>query len=207
MLARELAPLYRYENCVVLALSDGGVLVGSEIAAALHAMLTLLVIEDIEIPGENIKFGGVSQDGNFTYNSSFSSGEVEEYVSEFHGYLEDQKREVFQKINRLLGDGGLVDHEMLRDQTVILVTDGIDDTTIIDVAVDFLKPIRIEKLVAAVPVVSVPAVDKLHLAADELHILDVKQNFMGTQHYYEDNELPSHEEVIARINQIILNWR
>ena len=96
---------------------------------------------------------------------------------------------------------------MLRDQTVILVTDGIDDTTIIDVAVDFLKPIRIEKLVAAVPVVSVPAVDKLHLAADELHILDVKQNFMGTQHYYEDNELPSHEEVIARINQIILNWR
>ena len=155
LLARELAPLYRYENCVVLALSDGGVLVGSEIAAALHAMLTLLVIEDIEIPGENIKFGGVSQDGNFTYNSSFSSGEVEEYVSEFHGYLEDQKREVFQKINRLLGDGGLVDHEMLRDQTVILVTDGIDDTTIIDVAVDFLKPIRIEKLVAAVPVVMV----------------------------------------------------
>jgi len=153
LLARELAPLYRYENCVVLALSDGGVLVGSEIAAALHAMLTLLVIEDIEIPGENIKFGGVSQDGNFTYsqdgnftyNSSFSSGEVEEYVSEFHGYLEDQKREVFQKINRLLGDGGLVDHEMLRDQTVILVTDGIDDTTIIDVAVDFLKPIRISR--------------------------------------------------------------
>ncbi len=207
LLAKQLEPLYRYENCVVLALSDGGVLVASEVAAALHAMLTLLIVEDIEVPGESVKFGGVSQGGGFTYNSTFSSGEIEEYVSEFHGYLDDQKREAFQKINRLVGDGGVIDHEMLRDQTVVMVTDGVDDTTVIDVAMDFLKPIRIQRLVAAVPVVSVAGVDKLHLAADELHVLDVKQNYMGTNHYYEDNEIPPHGEIVARINQIVLNWR
>ena len=96
---------------------------------------------------------------------------------------------------------------MLRDHTVILVADGIDSGAAIDVALDFLKPIRIQRLVVATPVATIPAVDRLHMAADELHILDVKENFMGTNHYYEQNDIPSHEDTIAKINQIVLNWR
>jgi predicted phosphoribosyltransferase len=207
ILAGQLAPQYRYENCAVVALSDGAVQVGEQIAEALHCILTMLLIEDIQIPGEGLSFGGVSQSGGFTYNGMFSAGEVEEYTSEFHGYLEEQKREAFQRINRLLGDGGVIDSDMLRDHTVILVADGIDNGAAIDVALDFLKPIRIQKLIVATPVATIPAVDKLHMAADELHILDVKENFMGTDHYYEQNDIPSHEETIAKINQIVLNWR
>ena len=206
-LASRLLERYRYENCAVVALSDGAVLVGEEIASALHCVLTLLLIEDIQVPGESVSFGGVSETGGFTYNGMFSAGEVEEYASEFHGYLEEKKREAFQKINRLLGDGGLIDREMLLDRTVILVADGLDNGASIDVALDFLKPIRTERIVVATPVASVPAVDKLHMLADELHILDVKENFMGTDHYYTDNTIPSHEETIAKINQIVLNWR
>lgn len=206
-LANLLAGSYRYENCAVVALSDGAVLVGEQIAASLHCILTLLLIEDIQVPGESVSFGGVSQSGGFTYNGMFSVGELEEYTSEFHGYLDDKKREAFQKINRLLGDGGLIDKAMLLDRTVILIADGIDNGASVDVAMDFLKPIRTQKIVVATPVASIPAVDKLHLAADEIHILDVKENFMGTDHYYTDNTIPSHEETVAKINQIILNWR
>lgn len=207
ILANELFDKYRYENCAVVALSDGAVQVGEKIAESLHCVLTMLLVEDIQIPGESLSFGGVSQSGGFTYNGMFSAGEVEEYVSEFHGYLEEQKREAFQRINRLLGDGGVIDNDMLRDHTIILVADGIDNGAAIDVAMDFLKPIRIQKLIVATPVATVPAVDKLHMSADELHILDVKQNFMGTDHYYEQNDIPSHEDTIAKINQIVLNWR
>ena len=206
-LAVQLVERYRYENCAVVALSDGAVLVGEKIAEQLHCILTLLLIETIEVPGESVSFGGLSQSGGFTYNGMFSVGEVDEYVSEFHGYLDEQKREAFQKINRLLGDGGLIDEHMLLDRTIILVADGIDNGASIDVAMDFLKPIRTNKIVVATPVASIPAVDKLHLSADELHILDVKENYMGTNHYYEDNTIPSHEETIAKINQIVLNWR
>ena len=206
-LAVQLVEKYRYENCAVVALSDGAVLVGEKIAEQLHCILTLLLIETIEVPGESVSFGGLSQSGGFTYNGMFSVGEVDEYVSEFHGYLDEQKREAFQKINRLLGDGGLIDEHMLLDRTIILVADGIDNGASIDVAMDFLKPIRTSKIVVATPVASIPAVDKLHLSADELHILDVKENYMGTNHYYEDNTIPSHEETIAKINQIVLNWR
>ncbi len=207
ILAEQLFERYRYENCVVVALSDGAVQVGEQVAGALHCLLTLLLIEDIQIPGESLSFGGVSQSGGFTYNGSFSSGEIEEYTSEFHGYLEEQKREAFQKINRLLGEGGVIDHAMLRDHIVILVADGVDSNASMDVAIDFLKPIRIQRLVVATPVASIPAVDKLHMLADELHILDVKENYMGTNHYYEVNDVPSHEDTIAKINQIVLNWR
>jgi putative phosphoribosyl transferase len=206
-LAALLLERYRYENCAVVALSDGAVLVGEEIAAALHCVLTLLLIENIEVPGESLSFGGVSETGGFTYNGMFSAGEIEEYVSEFHGYLDEQKREAFQRINRLLGDGGLIDKSLLLDRTVILVADGLDNGASIDVALDFLKPIRTQRIVVATPVASIPAVDKLHAAADEIHILDVKENFMGTDHYYSDNSVPSHEDTIAKINQIVLNWR
>jgi putative phosphoribosyl transferase len=207
ILAEQLVEKYRYDNCVVVALSDGAVQVGEQIAQALHCLLTMLLIENIEVPGENMSFGGMSQRGDFTYNGMFSAGEIEEYASEFHGYLEEQKREAFQRINRLLGEGGIIDNEMLRDHTVILVADGLDSGTSLDVAMDFLKPIRINKLVIATPVASIPAVDKMHMIADELHVLDVKENFMGTNHYYDKNDIPSHEETIAKINQIILNWR
>lgn len=207
MLASQLVEKYRYENCVVVALSDGAVQVGEQIAVTLHCILTLLLIEDIAVPGEDVSFGGVSQSGQFTYNDLFSPGEIEEYTGEYHGYLEEQKRQAFQKINRLLGEGGLIDDDMLRDHIVILVADGIDDGTVIEVAVEFLKPIRIKRLIVATPVASIPAVDKLHVAADEIHVLDVKENYMGTNHYYEKNDIPTHEETIAKINQIVLNWR
>ena len=206
-LAIQLFDKYRYENCAVVSLSDGGVIVGEQIASALHSILTMLLVETIDVPGESMSFGAVSQNGSFSYDSSMSSGEIDEYASEYHGYLEEQKREAFQKINRLLGDGGLIDADMLRDHVVILVSDGFNSGAALDAAIDFLKPIRITKLVIAAPVASIQAVDKLHMLADELHILSVKDNYLDTDHYYNQNTIPSHEETVAKINKIVLNWR
>lgn len=206
-LAAELMEQYRYENCVVVALSDGAVQVGEPIATGLHCLLTMLLLEEVEIPGESMSIGAVSQNGGFTYNGMVTPSEIMNYESEFHGYFEEKKREAFQKINRLLGDGGLIDSRMLRDRVVILVSDGLDTGISIDVAANVLKPIRTQRIVVATPFATVPAVDKLHIAADELHILDVKENFLGVDHYYEKNDIPSHEETVAKINEIVLNWQ
>ena len=207
ILANELFEKYRYENVAIVALSDGGVIVGEQIATALHCILTMLVTEAVEVPGERQSFGAVSQVGGFTYNSNLSTSEINDYKSEFHGYLEEEKRQAFHRINRLIGDGGTIDYDLLRDHTIILVSDGLDDVTILDSVFDFLKPIRTTGLVIAAPVASVVVVDKVHMVADELHIIDVKSNYMGTDHYYEHNDVPTHEQTIQKINQIILNWR
>ena len=206
-LARELFDSYRYENVAVVALGDGSVAVGEPIAERLHCVLTLLMSENVEIPGERLDFGAVSQTGNFTYNSNLASSEIREYTSEYHGLMEEQKRQAFHKINRLLGDGGVINQDLLREHTVILVSDGLNDLTVLDVALDFLKPIRIHKLVIAAPIASVEMVDKVHMIADELHIIDVKANYLDTNHYYDQNDLPTREETISKINKIVLNWR
>jgi hypothetical protein len=198
---------YRYEDCAVVALDDGGVLVGEQIAAGLHCILNLLVSEQIDVPGEGLSFGSVSQSGQFTYNSDFSDGQKEGYTTEFHGYLEEKKREAFQHINRLIGDGGTIDVEMLKGRNIILVSDGLKDGAVLDVALEFLKPIYYQRLIVASPISSVPAIDKVHILANEVHVLDVKENYMSTDHYYDENDIPSHEDTVKKINNIIINWQ
>lgn len=207
LIAQELFDKYRYESCVVIALNDGAVLVGEQIAKSLHCSMLMLLIEEIDVPGEGVAFGGLSQNGGFTFNRDLSSGELDGYMSEYHGYLDEKKRESFQHINRLLGDGGFIDNDMIRNHVVIVVSDGFDSGSSLDVASDFLKPIKIKKLVIATPVATVPAVDRMHIIADELHVLDVKSNFLGVNHYYENNTIPTHEQAISLINNVILNWK
>ncbi len=206
-LAQELLVTYRYENCVVVALNDGGVVLGREIAAQLHCALALLLLETIDVPGENQNFGTLTQSGSFTYNSDFSEGEVDEYYTEFHGYLDDQKREKMDRINQLLGSSGIVNPEMLRAHNVILVADGLPNGALLDAAADFLKPLNILKLIICTPIASVQAVDVAHLTGDELHILSVTDNYIDTAHYYEKNDTFDHQTVIAILRDIVLHWQ
>lgn len=206
-LAAVLYERYRYENCAVLALTPGGVLVGEQIAAQLHSPLMMLLSESIDIPGESLAIGAVSERGHFTYNSAFTEGQIQGFASEFHGYFDEKKREAFNRLNRLIGDGGVVNEKLLQDRNIILVSDGFYDLSLVDVAMDFLKPVRTGKIIFAAPVATIPVVDKLHVAADELHILDVKENFFGVDHYYEDNTLPTVESLVQKIGEIVLNWR
>lgn len=198
---------YRYEDCIVLCVNEGSVLVGQQIAASIHSLLTIMLIEDIDIPGENITFGSLNQSGRFTYNGKFSVGEIEEYYAEFHGYLEDQKRVVSSEINYILSAGGIADPKILYGKNVIMVSDGLSTGASLASVADFLKPIKVKKLITAVPISSVDAVDRMHILADEVHVLGITDNFMGTDHYYEDNEIPSHEETLKLIDDIVLNWR
>lgn len=207
LLSEKLSEAYRYENCAVMALNDGGVIVGEPIAARLHSILTMLLSEEVEVPGEGLSFGGVSMAGDFTYNNVMSEGEQAGYTMEFHGYLEEQKRQAFQRMNRLLADGGVVDRSLLTDRIIILVSDGLDSSMPLQVARDYLKPVRYRKLVVAAPVASASVVNQMHVMADELHVLDVRENYFDTNHYYTNNAMPPREELINKINNIVLSWQ
>ncbi len=45
------------------------------------------------------------------------------------------------------------------------------------------------------------------MLGDELHVLNVAQNFLETAHYYDDNNVPDHDQIIQRINKAVLHWR
>ena len=207
MLAGELVPKYRYENCAVIALGDGSVMVGAQIASQLHCVLTMLMVEEIHLPREPVAVGGMLEDGTFSYNQAISAGELEEMTSEYHGVIEQEKLTVFHKMNGLLGSGGLITKDLLRGHNIILVSDGFKDSFTLDMALKYLKTIRIEKLIVATPLASIRAIDRMHITVDEIFCLSVVEDYMDTDHYYDTNDIPDHQKIIETIEKIVLLWQ
>lgn len=205
-LAEQLAK-YRYENTAVMALSPGGVLVGQEIARALHCTVQLLLTEPVQVAdfgGETV--GVVDEVGQFTYNNLIPAGVLEEMMLENRNVIEQQKIEKLSKMHRLLGEQGLIDPHIYYGHNVIVVSDGLKSGLSFAAAANFLKPVKTQKIIAAIPVASVKAVDELHVLSDEIITLSVVSNYFDTNHYYEDNQVAEPAAILASLNQVITKW-
>lgn len=208
LLADELLEEFRYENTIVVALSPGGVVVGEQIAAALHTVLSLLLIEPIEIPGVNKEtIGMINQRGDFVHNDRLPIGLVEMLEVEFRGAIEQEKIEKIHRIHELVGQEGIVSPEAVRGHNVIVVTDGLNTGASFDAVAAYLKPIKIEKMVVAVPFATIEAVDRLHVLCDQLHVLNVISGTFDIDHYYEDEEDLSQERVMKILANVIESWQ
>lgn len=207
LLADDIDKKYHDHKCAVIALSDGAVMVGAQIAMKLHCVLTMLLTDAIHLPREEMAVGGISQDGSFSYNNFYSPGEIEEFVSEYRTFIEQEKMSKMSQMHRLQGKGGLIRKSLLRDHTVILVSDGLSNGFSLDLAVEYLKPIRIKRLIVATPLASVPAVDRMHILADEIFCLSVLPDYMNTDHYYDSPDIPSHEMIVKTIEEVVTHWK
>lgn len=205
-LARKLAH-YQNQNVAVVSLSEGGTIVGAQIAMQLHASLSVLLTENIRLPGETDAIAAVTSAGTFTKNTMFSAGQLEEFMAEYHGFIEEQRITKMHQMNLLMSHDGEIDKDCLRRHIVILVSDGLTNGFSLSVAEDYLKTVAIKKLVVVTPVASVKAVDRMHLVADEIFCLDVKPNYISTDHYYDDNTVPTSEDMFLIMKRIATNWR
>jgi putative phosphoribosyl transferase len=207
LLADELEAKYRYEDCAVVALSDGAVVVGAQIAARLHCVLTMLLTTAIKLQGETDTLAQINHLGGLTYSDMYSAGELEDLRSENFNYIEQEKMAKLFEMNKLLGQGGIISANLLRGRNVIVVSDGLTNGLSLRAAAEYLKPIKIDRMIAVTPFASVQAVDQMHILADELICLNVLEDVISVDHYYEDNTLPPHEKIIQIIEDIILNWK
>lgn len=200
--------LYKYDDqlCAIVALSPGAVLVGAQIAMRIHASLMLLVTKDVVLPGEPTPIASMTAN-SLTFNSAYSTGELEDMKGEYNGIIQQQKMENQHKLNRLISDGAEIDPEKLRGHVVILVSDCFQNGVSLEVAADFLKPIKTKKLVIATPLATVTAVDKMHLVGDEIFCLSVAENILDTDHYYDDNTVPEQTGLMKIVHNIALNWQ
>lgn len=197
---------YKNEHVVVVALSEGASVIGAQIAMEIHANMLLYLIEGIYLPGERDALAGISSTGTFSYNKMYSAGQLEEMSTEYHTYIEQERMKQRHKLNLLIGMEGEIDPDLLRRRTVILVSDGLSSGFSLDLAAEYLKTIAIKRLVIATPLASVTAVDRMHLVGDEIACLAVTDNYMKTNHYYEDNTIPSVDEVLKIMHNISVNW-
>jgi len=70
-----------------------------------------------------------------------------------------------------------------------------------------LKPIQVKRVIMVTPLASVPAVDRMHVLADEIFCLSVIQDYISTDHYYDKQDVPDHELVVKTIEQIVGHWQ
>lgn len=197
----------RFENTVIIALTEGGVEVAEPIAIALHSTIWLMVSRPVNLPSSAAEtIGSIVQDGSFVTNDSYSEAEAEEIKTEFHGFIEEEKLRQLHDINHLIGEVGIVSASVLKGHTVIAVSDGFASLSQLEALESFMKPINIVRLVAAVPLASVDAVDKMHILCDEIHCLNVLDNFLTVDHYYDETPPPTHEAAMTTIKNIITKW-
>ncbi len=177
---------YTDDDAVVVILTNTAEIIGEAIAKQLRIGATTLISETITLPGESSILGTVDQAGHFSYNANLTTGEIDQYASEYHSYIELEKINKIHKINHTVATKNLYSRSEFSDKIIILVSDGLDDTAALDSAIEYLKPVRLKKIVMAVPVVSVRAVDRMHIACDEIHVLNVTENYFSANHYYDD---------------------
>lgn len=206
-LAEQIAQKYQGEPCAVVGLSDGGVMVGAQIALKLDCVLTMLLSKTIELPRETTAVAGITQDGSLSYNPVYSPSEIESFISEYHGFLEQAKLEKLHEMHGQIGRRGLIRKDLLRDCIVILVSDGLSNGFSLDIAAEFLKPVKIKKLIVATPLASVTAVDRMHVLADDIFCLSVIEDYINTEHYYDAHDVPPHDLVVKTVSRIVAHWK
>lgn len=197
---------YRAQNIVVIALDEGSSIVASQIAMKLHASMVLYLIKNIYLPGEHQAIAGISSTGTFINNDYFSVGELEDLSTEYHNFIDQRRMEANHDLNLLMGRDGEINKALLRHRVVIVVSDGLASGFALQLCAEYLKTVAISKIVAATPIASVEAVDRMHLMADELCCLSVTPNFMGVNHYYDDNVIPNIDNVLKIMRNISLSW-
>ena len=84
---------YKEDNCTLVALSDGAVVVALQIANKLECPITMLLTEPIEAPGETQAVASIDQAGGYSHNSSYSAGQHQELDMEYHHLFEQKKME------------------------------------------------------------------------------------------------------------------
>ncbi|GEM_PF-164765 len=207
MLASQISAKYAGQDCVVVALSDGGVVVGSQIALALHAPLCMILSDEIQLPREITALAGITENGSFSYNHAYSDGEIDEMVSEYRGSIEQQKLEKLHHLHRASGGGDLIRDDILAERNIILVSDGLSSGFALDLAVQALKRVAIKSLIMAAPFASIQAVDRMHVLADNIFCLNVLEDFISVDHYYDTQDVPNHDLVLKTVARIVADWR
>lgn len=199
---------YKSKNIVIISLGTGAGVVAAQVAIQLHASMLLYVVKNIYLPGETADaVAGLGSGDIFSYNTgNYSEGQIEEYSTEYHSYIEQERMLKSHELHRLVGNDGEINKNMLRHRTVIMVSDGLKEGFTVEVAADFIRTVPIEKLVIATPIASVNAVDRMHLLGDEIVCLSVAGYYMDTDHYYDENIVPSTEGVLTMMRNISYSW-
>lgn len=175
-------------DAVVLAISAGGFPIAQTLAHTLGIPCYSLLLKDVYLPGDERVMGVINGGGLFTRNHTISESEFDDLMQEFHGVIETAKQNALHEIHAMSADP-MLDPHIFKDKTIVIVNDFANTGTTFRAAVDFLKPVHVDKLVLVSAIAKVNAVDVMHQLGDKLHIMHTTDKDFPPDHYFEDNSL------------------
>jgi putative phosphoribosyl transferase len=153
---------YKNQSVFVLAIPNGGIPLGAEIALALEAELDVVVVRKLPLPlSPESGFGALADDGSIILNDDLikREGVTQEQVNEQVGLVTAQVRQrslLYRKDRQL---------SMVRGKIAIIVDDGLASGYTMLAAVESVKRRRPREIVVAVPAASSIALGKVTPAA------------------------------------------
>jgi putative phosphoribosyl transferase len=190
---------YRDSLTVIVSLSESGISVATAIAEKLHLPVGLLATKEVRLPWREAPIvGSVDNTGRYNRNEALGKAFLEEFEIEYHNYIDQEKIRAIHEIN-MMHVSNVMTYSHLKDKAIIITSDGLNDVRPINETINYLKPVRITRLIAALPVATIGVIDKLHVAVDEIHCLDVKNNYVSTDHYYENEDEIEYDQKLSAL--------
>jgi len=161
---------YKGKSAVVLAIPNGGVPVGFEVASALNAEFDLIICLKVPIPlTPEAGFGAIADDGTMILNEELAR-KLDLTREQIDFEASRVKAEIKRRSLLYRGERPLV---KLSGKTIILVDDGLASGFTMLAAVESVRHRRPKEVVVAVPCASATAAQKVRKAADKLVALSV----------------------------------
>lgn len=202
MLAEELA-MYAGKNPIVLALPRGGVPVAYEVATLLKAPLDVLIVRKIGAPWDpEFGLGAIAPGVEIFDEKSLRFVGIQE--DDLQSVIARERIELERRNKMYRGDRPF---PSLKDQTVILVDDGVATGVTTQAAIKAVRAENPLKIILAIPVGPPETLQKLEPLVDDIVCLARPSDFMAVGAFYESFPQTSDEEVVALLNQSLTSPR
>ncbi len=187
-LARALQKYQDASQTLIVGLPRGGVVVAAEVAEKLNLPLEVLICRKIGARFNPEFAVGAICEGGQPHFSTAAQWEVPEYLD---SEVEKQKQEIARQKKIFRGSREL----QVRDQTVILVDDGIATGQTVLAGIAALKNLGTKKIVVATPVAAPDTVEQIRQTGAEIVALETPPNFAAVGQFYVEFPQTTDQEV------------
>jgi len=196
LLSEKLADL-KGENCLVLAIPRGGVVIGNQVALSLDCKLDVVISKKINPPNRpEYAIGAIMPDGTVHWNQDMSQYLEHPY---FVNEINEKKNEAQRQLEQFRGNSTYD----LKDKTVILTDDGIATGATVFVILKWLAKNNPKKIVVASPVIPTSTYEQLKKTSDKVIALLLPTEFYAVSEFYKKFDQVSEKEV----ESILQNFR
>jgi putative phosphoribosyl transferase len=193
-LAEKLSAYANRPDVLVLGLPRGGVPVAYEVAKALNAPLDVFLVRKLGVPGhEELAMGAIASGSVRVLNKNVvQSLRLSDQTIEAVAAAEQRTLVRRERVYR--GDRPRL---AVRDQTIILVDDGLATGATMRAAVVALRQQQPKRIVVAVPVAAPETCDEFRAEVDDIVCAITPPLFYAVGLWYQDFSQTSDEEVRA----------